>query len=237
MTDEALKHLAARPFGVDAMRALLKSGLFAPGDIKKRDEMLEILRAAFKGLGGIVETAAMSGPFKRVLKDVPCPLEAIGNMHGGYRFVGYPDEDSPGASELAPRQPTGTAIAELEIFEEPEITWKPGDGKHQVYAWCLPQHSQHAVGGKFPVKIGWSGTSVADHLSASGATENLPESPRQLLAIRLGPEGEPHKLEQTIQYILSQHDRRVKSAPSTEWFRTNQNELVKIVEFISRGLA
>lgn len=237
MADEALKHLATRPFGVDAMRALLKRGLFVPGEIKKRDEILEVVRAEFERLGGTVKTAAMAGPFKRVVKEDQCPLKAMENLHGTYRFVGNPDEDSPSAPEIAPSEPTRTARAKLEVIKNPKITRKPGDGRHQVYAWCLPQHSQHTVDGRFPIKIGRSGTSLADHLSASGANENLPEAPRQLLAIYFSSEGEARWLEQTFHFILSQHDRRVKSAPSTEWFRTNQNELVKIVEFISRGLA
>lgn len=237
MEDEALRHLAARSFGMDAMRALLKSDLFVPGDIKKRGEMLEIMRAEFTRLGGTVEIAAMKGPFNGVLKDDPCPLQAIENMHGGYRFVGYPNEDSPDASETAPGQATGTAAADWESKTDPEITWKPGDGRHQVYAWCLPQHSQDTVDGRFPVKIGRSSTSVADHLNASGATEHLPESPRQLLAIPFGSEGEAHRMEQTIQYILSHHGRQVKSAPGSGWFRTNRDELEKIVDFILGGLA
>ena len=237
MADEALKHLATRPFGVAAMRALLRSGLFVPGEIKKRDEILEVVRAEFERLGGTVETAAMAGPFKKVLKDDSCPLQAVENMHGGYRFVGYPDEESPGASEITPSQATGTAAADWESKTDPEITWKPGDGRHQVYAWCLPQHSQDTVDGRFPVKIGRSSTSVADHLNASGATEHLPESPRQLLAISFRSGGEAHRLEQTIQYILSLQGRQVKSAPGTGWFRTNRDELKKIVDFIFGGLA
>lgn len=237
MEDEALKHLAARSFGMDAMRALLKSDLFVPGDIKKRGEMLEIMRAEFTRLGGTVEIAAMKGPFNGVLKDDPCPLQAIENMHGGYRFVGYPDEDSPGKSEIAPSQATGTAAADWEFTRDPKITWKPGDGRHQVYAWCLPQHSQDTVDGRFPVKIGRSSTSVADHLNASGATEHLPESPRQLLAISFGSEGEAHGLEQAIQFILSQRGLQVKAAPGTGWFRTNRDELKKIVDFIFGGRA
>ena len=236
MTDETLKHLAARPFGVDAMRALLKRGLFVPGEIKKRDEILEVVRAEFERLGATVKTAAMAGPFKRVVKEDQCPLKAMENLHGTYRFVGHPDEDSPSAPEIAPSEPTRTARAKLEVIRDPKITRKPSDGKHQVYAWCLPQHSQDRVDGRFPVKIGRSSTSVADHLNASGATEHLPESPRQLLAIPFGSEGEAHRMEQTIQYILSQHGRQVKSAPGSGWFRTNRDELEKIVEFIFGGL-
>lgn len=236
MTDETLKHLATRPFGVAAMRALLRSGLFVPGEIKKRGEMLEIMRTAFMQFGGTVEIEAMKGPFKNVLKDDLCPLRAVENMHGGYRFVGYPNEDSPDVSEITPSQATGTAAADWESKTDPEITWKPGDGRHQVYAWCLPQHSQNTVDGRFPVKIGRSSTSVADHLNASGATEHLPESPRQLLAICFRSGGEAHRLEQTIQYILSQRGLQVKSAPGTGWFRTNRNELVQIVDFIFGGL-
>lgn len=237
MSEEALRHLAKRPFGVDAMRALLRSGLFVPGEIKKRDEILEVVRAEFERLGGTAKTAAMSGPFKSVLKDDPSPLQAMEHIHGGYKFVGYPDEDSPSVSEVEPRQVTGTAVEDWEIIEDPEITWQPADGRHQVYAWCLPQHSQHAGGGKFSVKIGRSRTSLADRLGSGGGRENLPEAPQQLLAISLGSEGEANRLEQTIQYILSRHGRQVKSAPGTEWFRTNRNELVKIVKFISKGLA
>ena len=235
MADEALKHLVTRPFGVDAMRALLKRDLFVPGEIKKRDEILEVVRAEFERLGGTVKTAAMAAPFKRVVKEDQCPLKAMENLHGTYRFVGYPDEDSPGKSEIAPSQATGTAAADWEFTRDPKITWKPGDGRHQVYAWCLPQHSQDTVDGRFPVKIGRSSTSVADHLNASGATEHLPESPRQLLAISFGSEGEAHGLEQAIQFILSQRGLQVKSAPGTGWFRTNRNELVQIVDFIFGG--
>ena len=230
MGEEALEYFIGKPFGTDTMRMLLKRDIFIKGKDYKRANILEAVQKKFEEIGGgKVRIRKIAAAFNKVTRQENSPLQSIEGTNGGYKFIGYPDANPRTVQE--PESDTAPKAA-IDVPEdtigEPEVT--VGSGHYQVYAWALPLYLQHPVDGRLPVKVGRTEKSLAQRLS--GSSVDLPEVPRPLLAVYFDSDADARKMEQTFQFILEQRGRMVTSAIGTEWFWTNKEELLEIVEII-----
>ena len=103
-----------------------------------------------------------------------------------------------------------------------------GDGQHRTYAWA------HAHDVKphenYPVKVGYAGQhGLRGRIDK--AQWNTP--PRYLLCVRFETESEAKKMERTLHSLLDFRNRKKLESLGSEWFETNAQELVELVQVIA----
>ena len=137
-------------FGADAARELChRPGLFEPGKLYKRIQIIRTLRDEFVERGGDDQTSldAVAVVLKKWLAGSASPFRK--EARGRYRFVGV--EASTGRT-----YDSGGHVSEgndADYGEELTPRRELGNGPYEVYAWCLPQY-QETSSGRWPIKIG-----------------------------------------------------------------------------------
>ena len=108
-----------------------------------------------------------------------------------------------------------------------------GVGKQFVYAFYLPTFRMAAESKgetRWPVKIGMTTTSVQQRVASHQTA--LPEIPEMAILIR---SDNAALLERVIHGILTMRGRRMDESAGSEWFSTNEIELIDIYKWLSRN--
>lgn len=109
-----------------------------------------------------------------------------------------------------------------------------GKGNESIYVYYLPIYKELAKNeGKnsWPCKIGRTDGDPLQRIISQSSTA-LPEKPKIALIIK---SHNSRTLENIIHSTLLYRNKRISSALGKEWFDTNPDEIVKIVQFIEQS--
>jgi len=224
---DLMADLVTERFGVAALRELCRRpAIFEPGTLYRRVEISERLRNAFIERGGNNGTTKLDVAIvlKKWLTRPESPFRR--EARGRYRFLGPEDETEQDFAtheqdNSGDRVSRGDPVPELEI----------GKGRHEVYAWCLPQY-QATADQRWPIKIGRAGPDgLARRLR--DFQENLPERPRYVLRLACADDKEAREREILLHAFFRARGRKLEDLPGQEWFLTNPAEIKEaILNFI-----
>ena len=219
--------LVKEPFGTDVARELCrKPGLFKPGTLYKRIQIIETLREEFVHRGGDAGTGkdAVTRVLKKWLTSSDSPFRK--EVRGRYRFRGL-----QGAIEQAlDVRDRGNASSDASGGGATAPEREIGAGPCEVYAWCLPRY-QATSGDRWPIKIGKAGPDGLQR-RLNDFHEHLPERPRYLLQLRCADEREARDREALLHAWFRSRGQKLNDLPGEEWFLTNPSEIEEAVRNI-----
>ena len=218
--------LVTERFGAAALHELCrKPGLFDPGTLYPRVKISERIRDTFVGLGGSDDTTKsdVSAVLKKWLTRPESPFRR--EARGLYRFLG-PEGEAARDRAANDHAGSGGRVSLGDPAPEREM----GEGRHEVYAWCLPRYEATA-GRHWPIRIGRAGPEgFARRLR--DFRENLPERPRYLLRLACAHDREARDREMLLHAWFRARGRRLRDLPGQEWFLTNPAEIEEAIRNI-----
>lgn len=118
-----------------------------------------------------------------------------------------------------------------EITEEFDADLVLGRGSSVVYLYYLPSYKEREQIFTWPCKIGRSDKDPLKRIINQAATA-LPEKPKVAVIIRTDNSA---VLEQAIHNILTYRNKRIETGMGKEWFDTNPDEFLNIVQFLEQS--
>ncbi len=218
--------LVMERFGAAALRELCREpGIFEPGKLYRRVEISQRLRDAFVACGGSDDTTKhdVAIVLKKWLTRPESPFRR--EARGRYRFLG-PEGEAERLRAAHDQGNSGGRVSHGDPAPEREI----GEGRHEVYAWCLPQY-QVTAGRRWPIKIGRAGPEGFARRWRD-FRENLPERPRYVLRLACADEREARDREALLHAWFRTRGRKLKDLPGQEWFLTNPAEIDEAIRNI-----
>ncbi|WP_273852330.1 GIY-YIG nuclease family protein [Guptibacillus spartinae] len=106
-----------------------------------------------------------------------------------------------------------------------------GNGSSAVYLYYLPGYHENRKKDTWPCKIGKTDGDAYERIISQVSTA-LPEKPRVAVIIKTD---NSHALEQAVHNILNYRNKKIESALGKEWFDTNPDEFLRIVQFIEES--
>lgn len=221
---DLVEDLVKEQFGTVVARELCrKSGLFEPGRLYRRIDIVGTLRDEFVRRGG--DDSTRKDDVAPVLKkwllgsDSPFRKEA----RGRYRFLGV----DGAASRALGGDSGGSAGSDAAEWDALVPEREIGAGPCEVYAWCLPQY-QATSDARWPIKIGRAGPDGLGR-RVRDFEENLPERPRYLLRLRCADEREARERESLLHAWFRSRGQRLHGLSGEGWFLTNRSEIEEAI--------
>lgn len=106
-----------------------------------------------------------------------------------------------------------------------------GTGDSFVYLYYLPIYRENREKDTWACKIGRTNIDPLQRISSQASTA-LPEKPK--VAVIIKTDNSP-ALEQAIHNILTYRKKKIETGMGQEWFDTNPDEFLKIVQFIEQS--
>ncbi|OCA86045.1 hypothetical protein A8F94_14485 [Bacillus sp. FJAT-27225] len=106
-----------------------------------------------------------------------------------------------------------------------------GKGTSAVYLYYLPGYEKNREKDTWACKIGKTDKDPLQRISSQASTA-LPEKPKVAIIIKTD---NAHALEQAVHNILIYRKKNIDTAFGKEWFDTNPDEFLTIVQFISKS--
>lgn len=177
----------------------------------------------------------------RLLKPILRQLKKEGlaknPSHGHWSFI---DSNSKETEINMPTEAEGptedfiknqeTKISE-EIKKEFNADLVLGSGVGAVYLYYLPSYEEKREGPTWPCKIGRSDKDPLKRIINQAATA-LPEKPKVAVIIKTD---NSIVLEQVVHNILTYRNKKINTGMGKEWFDTNPEEFLKIIQFVEQS--
>ncbi|UOR13594.1 GIY-YIG nuclease family protein [Halobacillus amylolyticus] len=120
------------------------------------------------------------------------------------------------------------------IKEEYDADFVFGEGSGTVYLYYLPTYEMNSSNlekNTWACKIGKTDRDPLQRVLTQASTA-LPEKPKIAVIIKTN---NSHVLEQSIHNILTYRNKKIETALGNEWFDTNPDEFLEIVQFITQS--
>jgi hypothetical protein len=196
------------------------------GRLQERQTIVEEVLAYHESKGG-TRAKAMDVPrsLKKALSNLKKKGLAQNPTHGFWRIGGHEEAFESENGE------TTTSQSQFVVETEPAADHILGTGISAVYLYYLPLYRIKALSENevvWPCKIGRTDRDPLQRVLSQASTA-LPEKPHISLIVKTDVASH---LEAALHGILTVRNRRIDSAPGTEWFLTSPDEVLEIVKFI-----
>ena len=186
-------------------------------------------------LQDLVDRVEMAHEMEGGLDEPVTPAKSVGRVQAALWFL----EEHTYVVEEGERWRAVVELESLSTFQEVQMEAERradltmGTGPQNVYGWYLPAYRQLAElkGEKrFAMKVGTTLTTPRRRMTNHIGT--APEKPVLGFVLKIGEAGE---WERMVHQELKERGRHIATALGKEWFRTNPDELRRIVVEILAG--
>ena len=195
------------------------------GKTLKRDDIVNKILDHHISNGGLAPQAQdLPRSVKKALSNMQQKNHAINKSYGYWEIQ---KTDEPVIPDEEPKE-------EIMIEDIPTHTVY-GNGNYAIYFYYYPSYRKlsESHGEKtWPCKIGRTDRDPLIRILSQAATA-LPEKPVIEFIIK---NNDSSLLETMIHSILTLRGKQVKDSPGTEWFNTNPEEVIEIINFVDHQI-